>query len=308
MKRGIILLNRHTLRSTLCPLLAAFIWGAAFVAQGVCADNGMEPFTVNAVRAWIGAFTLLLFSLLMRKKLAPPPEQRSRYRRQLLWGGLGCGLALTAAVNLQQAGIAETDPGKAGFITSLYVVLVPVFGLLLRRRVPYTVWIGTGVALLGLYLLCITDTFSLTFGDSLLLLCAVFFAVQILLVDHLPNIHGIHLCCAQLFTVAATSTVLMFVFETPTLSTILSSWLPLAYIGVLSSAVAYTLQIVAQKNANPTVVTLLLSLESVFAVLTGWLLLGDTLSVREIIGCVLMFGAVTLANIPAKGQSPSPEA
>ena len=302
LKRGIILSNRVTFRATLCPLLAAFIWGSAFVAQDIAAQD-LPPFTVNAVRSWIGAFAILLLSFALRKKMSTPAESRNHYYKRLIWGGIGCGILLTAAANLQQAGIGETDPGKAGFITSLYVVLVPILAIFFRRRAPYTVWIGIGIALMGLYLLCITDGFSIAPSDLLILLCAVFFAFQILLVDRLQDVHGIHLSCVQFFTVAILSTILMFAFETPSLPLILKHWAPLLYIGVFSSGIAYTLQIIAQKDANPTVVTLLLSLESVFAVLTGWLLLGDTLSTREICGCILMFSAVTLANLPIKPLS-----
>lgn len=289
------------IRSTLCPLLAALIWGSAFVAQDIAAKD-LGPFTVNAVRSWFGAFALLFISLLLRKKFAVPQEKRSTYKKQLIWGGLGCGLLLTVAANLQQAGIGDTDPGKAGFITSLYVVLVPILGIFLRRRAPYTVWIGIALSLVGLYLLCITDSFTIAPSDLLILLCALFFALQILLVDRLPEINSTHLCCVQLFVVAIASTVLMFVFETPSLALIIKHLFPLIYIGVFSSAIAYTLQIVSQKGSNPTVVSLLLCLESVFALLTGWIILGDTLNPREILGCCLMFAAVTLASIPTKDK------
>ncbi len=289
------------IRSTLCPLLAALIWGSAFVAQDIAAKD-LEPFTVNAVRSWIGAFALLFLSVILRKKLTIPNEKRAVYKKHLLWGGLGCGLLLTAAANLQQAGIGATDPGKAGFITSLYVVLVPILGNFFRRRAPYTVWIGIVLSLVGLYLLCITNSFTIAASDMLILLCALFFALQILLVDRLPEINGMHLCCAQLFVVAIISTVLMFVFEASSLVLILKHWMPLVYIGVFSSTIAYTLQIVSQKGSNPTVVSLLLCLESVFAVLTGWIIQGDTLTPREILGCCLMFAAVTLASIPIKDK------
>ncbi len=288
-------------RGVICPLIAAFIWGSAFVAQDVAAAD-LGPFTVNAVRSWIGAFSLLFVSFLFRKQTVIAVENRKAYRKQLLWGGLGCGVLLTIAANLQQAGIGATDPGKAGFITSLYVVLVPIFGIFLNRRAPYTVWIGVGISLVGLYFLCITKSLTIAFSDLLILLCAVFFAFQILLVDRLPNIVGPHLCCAQLFVVAITSTVLMFVFESPSVALILKHWFPLVYIGVFSSAIAYTLQIVSQKGSNPTVVSLLLCLESVFAVLTGWIIQGDTLTPREIFGCCLMFAAVTLASFPTKDK------
>ena len=287
------------IRSTLCPLLAAFIWGSAFVAQDVAAQD-LGPFTVNAVRSWIGAFTLLFLSFILRKKITVPSEKRAAYKKRLILGGLGCGLLLTAAANLQQAGIGATDPGKAGFITSLYVVLVPILGIFLRRRAPYTVWIGIALSLVGLYLLCITDYSTIAPSDMLILLCALFFALQIMLVDRLPEINGMHLCCAQLFVVAAISTVLMFVFEAPSAALIVKHWFPLVYIGVFSSAIAYTLQIYGQQRLEPAKASLLMSLESVFAVLTGWLLLHETLSFPEMIGCCLMFGAVILSQLPSK--------
>ncbi len=290
------------IRGLLCPLLAAFIWGSAFVAQDVAATD-LGPFTVNAVRSWIGAFALFLASFLLRKKTIIPAENRSAYKKQLLWGGLGCGILLTVAANLQQAGIGETDPGKAGFITSLYVVLVPILGIFVKRRAPLTVWFGVAFSLVGLYFLCLTDSMSIAPSDTLILLCAFFFSLQILLVDRLSLLNGMHLCCAQLFVVAVTSTILMFVFEQPSFELITKHWFPLIYVGVFSSAIAYTLQIVSQKGSNPTVVSLLLCLESVFAVLTGWVIQGDLLSPREILGCCLMFGAVVLASIPRKAKA-----
>ena len=290
-------LMSKNLRASLCALLAAFFWGSTFVAQDLAAKT-VGPFTYTASRSWVGAFLLLILSLLLRKKTAIPTNHRSTYRRDLLLGGLACGAAMTIAANLQQAGIGDTDPGKAGFITSLYVVLVPIFGLFCHRRASIVVWISTAIALVGLYLLCVTETLTIQFSDLLILLCAVFFAVQILLIDRLPHIHGMHLCCVQLFVVAAVSTVLALVFERPTLSQIFDAWGPILYSAVFSSALAYTLQIVAQKDSNPTVITLLLCLESVFAVLCDLVILGNIPSIREAIGCLLMFGAVILANLP----------
>lgn len=285
------------LRASICALLAAFFWGSTFVAQDIAAET-IGPFTYSAGRSWVGAFLLLIVSLLFRKKTLIPDEHKASYRRDLLLGGLACGAAMTIAGNLQQAGIGDTDPGKAGFITSLYVVLVPIFGLFCRRRASLTVWISTAIALVGLYLLCVSEAFTIQSSDLLILLCAVFFAVQILLIDRLPHIHGIHLCCVQLFVVAIVSTVLAVVFERPSMSLILGAWGPILYSAVFSSAIAYTLQIVAQKDSNPTVITLLLCLESVFAVLCDLVVLHNVPTLREGIGCVLMFGAVILANLP----------
>lgn len=288
------------LRASVCALLAAFFWGSTFVAQDLAAQV-IGPFTYTASRSWMGAALLLTLSLILRKKNAIPAAERPRYRRDLLLGGLACGAAMTIAANLQQAGISnDTDAGKAGFITSLYVVLVPIFGLFCRRRTTVSVWISIGISLVGLYMLCVTDTMTIQFGDLLILLCAAFFALQILLIDRLPHIHGIHLCCVQLTVVAAVSTVLALAIERPTPAMILSAFGPILYSAVFSSAIAYTLQIEAQKDSNPTVISLLMCLESVFAVLCDLVILGNAPTLREGIGCVLMFGAVILANIPFK--------
>ncbi len=289
---------KKQLRGIVCPLLAAFIWGSAFVAQSVGADS-VEPFTFCATRSWIGAAMLLLLSFAFRKRIVIPTAHRDTYYRDLLWGGLACGATLAVATILQQVGISDTAAGKAGFITSLYVVLVPIFGLFCRRRASFAVWISTAIALVGLYLLCVTGDFTIQSSDAFIVLCAVFFAVQILLVDRLPHLNGMHLCCAQLTVVAVISTVLAIIFEQPLATLAVANWFPMVYCGVFSSAIAYTLQIVSQKDANPTVVTLLLSTESVFSVLCGFIVLGDTITAREGIGCLLMFGAVILANLPA---------
>ena len=296
------------LRASFCAVLAAFLWGSAFIAQELGAGS-VDSFTFCATRSWIGAAVLLLISFLFRKHFTVPTEQRRTYKRDLLWGGIACGIAMSIASNLQQAGIAAgTSSGKAGFITSLYVVLVPIFGLFCKRRAPWIVWIGTVIAVVGLYLLCIDETLRIQGGDIFVLICAVFFALQILLIDRLPHIHGIHLCCVQLLVVAVTSTVLALLFEHPSPNVILGAFWPILYCGVFSSAFAYTLQIVAQQGSNPTVITLLLCLESVFAVLCAALFvivfpgspLDGTLTTREWLGCGLMFLAVTLANLPVR--------
>lgn len=290
------------LRSIVCPLLAAFIWGSAFLAQDACAGV-LSPFAVNAIRSWIGTAFLLLLSFIIYKR-NPIVGDKKRYFRTLLIGGLLSGTMLAIASNFQQAGLTDTDPGKAGFLTSLYVVLVPVFGLFCKRKAPYTVWISCGIALIGLYFLCITESFTVAPSDLTILLCAVFFTFQILIIDRFsPHLNGIHYCCAQLFFSAVINTVLLCFFGFPTIETTLANWFPLLYLGIMSSGVAYTLQMVSQKNTNPTVVTLLLSLESVFALLSSWVLFGEQLSPREWLGCGLMFLAVTLSNIEFKPKT-----
>lgn len=288
------------MRTLVCPLIAAFIWGSAFVAQGAGAEL-LPPFAFSAIRTWIGALFLFLLSVVLQKKVPLPHRQPPVYRKTLFLGALCSGVALAIATNLQQAAMADTDPGKAGFVTALYVVLVPIFGIFCNRKASLAVWISAVIALVGLYLLCITEQLTIAPSDALILLCAVFFAIQILLIDRFsPTVNGVHFSCVQLAVSATISTVLMVIFERPSVTDILACAFPLLYVGIMSSGIAYTLQVVSQKNSNPTVVTLLLSLESVFAVLTGFVINGDLLSTREIIGCVLMFGAVTLANIPIK--------
>lgn len=286
------------------PILAALIWGTAFVAQSVSTDF-VEPMTFNALRSAIATVVLLVVLWAFRRFGAKPqtaPREKGS-RKDLILGGICCGAALCIASNLQQAGLSDTTAGKAGFITALYIVIVPLLGLFLRKRAPLTVWIGVVLALAGLYFLCITESLSIQQGDLYILACAVVFSVHILLIDHFTQrVDGIALSCAQFLVAAILSGIGMLLFEHPDWQSILQCTWPILYVGVFSSGIAYTLQILAQKGANPTVVTLLLSLESVFSVLAGALILGDRLSGREIIGCVLMFAAVVLAQLPVGGK------
>ena len=208
--------------------------------------------------------------------------------------------AFAAASNFQQAGIgAGTDAGKAGFITALYIVLVPLLGLFLRKKVSLPVWIAVIIAVAALYLLCIKGEFALQTGDLLILLCAFFFAVHILIIDHFTQaVDGMKLSCAQFLVAGILSAIGALIFEHPDWRAIFSVALPILYVGVFSSGVAYTLQILAQKGSNPTVVTILLSMESVFAVISGAIILHQRMTTREYVGCVLMLIAVILAQIP----------
>ena len=295
-------MKHNQVRQVVFPILAAFIWGTAFVAQDMCADV-IDAFTFNAVRSYIAVVVLLIIIFIAGKlkkpEHVPSPAEKKQGRRDLLLGGFCCGTALAVASNFQQAGlVAGTDAGKAGFITALYVVLVPVFGLFFKRKVSLPTWIAVALSVAALYLLCIKGDFSLAPGDLLILVCSVCFAVHILVIDHFTaKVDGIKLSCAQFFVAAVWSTILSLIFSNPDWSAILSCALPILYVGVFSSGVAYTLQILAQKDSNPTVVTILLSLESVFAVIAGAIILKQQMSVREYIGCVIMFAAVILAQI-----------
>lgn len=296
-------MKRSILRQNIFPLLAAVIWGTAFVAQSVCTDY-VPPFAFNAIRSLI-AFVLLIgvsriFDAAARRA-GRSPEKTDR--RALILGGICTGTFLAIASNLQQAGLADTGAGKAGFITALYVVLVPVLGVFLKRRAGVQTWVSVVIAVVGLYLLCIPggERFSLQTSDVYLLLCALFFACQIMSIDHFAaKVDGIKLSCAQFLVAGVISTALSLLFETVSIANVLHCIWPILYVAVFSSCVAYTLQILAQRDSDPTVVTLLLSLESVFSVLAGAVLLHDRLSRREYLGCVLMFAAVVLAQIPLK--------
>ena len=290
-------------------LLAAFIWGSAFVAQSVGMDY-VEPFTFNCVRSIVGGLVLIPCIYLLGKLKSP--EERTRAvqmdRKTLLAGGVSCGVILCLASNAQQIGIQYTSVGKAGFITALYIVIVPILGIFLKRRCGWKVWVSVLIALIGFYLLCMVGGFSLERGEVWLLMCAVLFSFHILIIDHFsPMVDGVKMSCIQFFTSGLLSGIAMLVTENPDIANILAAWVPILYAGVLSSGVAYTLQIVGQKNYNPTVATLLLSLESVFSVLTGWVVLHQKLSVRELCGCVLIFIAVILAQLPEREKKGSVE-
>ena len=292
------------MRGNLLLILTAFIWGVAFVAQK---EGGAEMggLTFNGVRFLLGGLMLLcLLPLTDRLGLSYRPDTADS--RKALWlGGILCGIALWAASNVQQLGLLTTTAGKGGFITALYIVLVPIFGLFVGRRTNLFTWLGVVLAAVGLYFLCMQGESGIGGGDLLVLACAPIFAIQILLVDRFaPRTDGIRLACIEFFVVGILNIPLMFGFETPSLSAMLSGWVSLLYAGLLSSGVAYTLQVVAQRDTHPTTASLLMSFESVFAVLAGLLLLeGEVMTSWEITGCVLMFAAVILAQLPTPKAS-----
>ncbi len=300
-------MNRASFFHNACAILTAMIWGFAFVTQSMGAMY-VGPFTVNAVRSVIAVVFLAFLVLFLRKRRgetwAMSLEKNPHYLRDLLMGGVCCGAALTIATNLQQKGIETTTSGKAGFLTAMYIVIVPLFGLAMKKRVSRSVWLGVAVAVAGLYFLCIQQDFTVATGDFYILLCAVFFAIQILLVDHfVVNVDSVELSMIQFLTVAVISTVFMLTMEKPEMTAIRAAIWPLLYLGVFSSGIAYTLQIVAQKGSNPAVISILMSMESVFAVIGGALFLKDQLSGREYFGCLLMMAAVVLAQLPDKKTS-----
>ena len=276
-------------------LLAACIWGFAFVAQSVAMDH-VGAFTFIASRNFIGSAVLLPVIAVTQKGQMLPKERKTR--KTLLLGGLFCGLALCTASVLQQIGIAKTTVGKAGFITAMYVVLVPVCGLFLKKKVPPVVWGSVLMAVAGLYFLCMNETFTVAPGDIYVGLCALVFTVHILTIDHFsPHVDGVQLSCLQFFVVGVVSIVPALLLENISWRGLLAAAVPILYAGVLSSGVAYTLQIVGQKFTTPTMASLIMSLESVFAVLGGALLLQQWPTPREAFGCVLMFAAIIVSQI-----------
>ncbi len=298
--------NKIQLRNSLLLLLTATIWGVAFVAQSV----GMEyvgPFTFNMVRSIIGGIALIPCIFLLDKTASTKKEERTmeekqQSRKTLIIGGILCGILLAFAVNFQQIGIQYTTVGRAGFITACYIIIVPLIGMtFFNKKCGSMIWIAVVLALAGLYLLCITEAFEIGQGDFLILICSFLFSLHILVIDHYsPLVDGVKMSCIQFFVCGVISAIPAFLTEQIKLSNIGQAWGSLLYAGALSCGVAYTLQIVGQKNMNPTVASLILSLESCIAVLAGWLILGERLTTREFIGCVLMFIAIILAQLPEK--------
>lgn len=285
-------------------LLTATIWGVAFVAQSV----GMEyvgPFTFSAVRCIIGGIVLLPFIALLGRKQKVTKEEAPKNRKTLWLGGIFCGIILFLATNLQQIGIQYTSVGKAGFITACYIVIVPILSIFIKKKTGPFIWMSVLMAVFGLYLLCINGNFSIGKGDVLILICSFMYAIHILTIDYYsPKVEGIKMACIQFFVCGILSAILMFTLETPKIASILLAWSPILYAGVLSCGVAYTLQIIGQKGMNPTVASLIFSTEASISVLAGWIILGQQLTSKELIGCLIMFVAILLAQLPQKEKSP----
>ena len=308
----------HKLRNTFFLFLTAMIWGAAFVAQSVSMDY-IGPFTFICLRSVIGGLFLIPVIIVLdgiRKKsqnesanvvssenilhIETEEKQRLSWKnKQLIEGGIVCGIFLFFANCFQQTGIQYTTVGKAGFITTFYIIIVPLIGLFFKKYCGILTWIGVIIALAGLYFLCITQKLTIQRGDALILCCSVLYAGQILAIDHYnPFVDGVKMSCIQFLTGGILGAVFMLLFENPSVAMILSAAGPILYTGIMSTGVGYTLQIVGQKGLNPTVAALILSLESVFSALSGYVFLHQVLTTRELIGCVLMFIAIVLAQLP----------
>lgn len=291
---------KQQIKSSLILLLTATIWGVAFVAQSV----GMEyigPFTFNAIRCVLGGLVLIPVILVLKKKKETGAENQEKEDKKTLWaGGIACGVILCIASNLQQFGIMEASVGKSGFFTALYIVMIPVIGIFIGKRPGIKLWFCVALAVVGMYLLCMKDgSFTIERADIMLLLCALAFSFHILVVDYFsPKVDGVKMSCIQFFVCGVLSAVGMLFTETPDISNIQAAWLPLLYAGLLSCGVGYTLQIVGQKGITPVIASLIMSLESVISALAGWVILGQVLSPKEILGCVLMFVAIIITQIP----------
>ena len=303
-------------------MLTSFIWGSAFVAQ----SSGMDyvgPYTYNLARNVLAFLFLIPVIYVIGKKKGMTDnadsgtgidETASRGAnwksillpdRTTLVGGIYCGLVMAVASSLQQIGITMTTAGKAGFITALYIILVPLMGVFIGKKIPRIIWFCVVLAMAGFYLLCVKEGFSISKGDILVLFCSVGFSVHIMTIDHFTSkgVDGVKMACIQFAVAAIVMTPVMFLLENPSVSGLLSAWMTIAYAGILSSGVGFTLQIVAQKDTDPTTATLIMSLESVFAAVSGCLFLNEVLLPKEILGCILVFVAVILAQVPLPVKS-----
>lgn len=308
---GVITTKKGQLKGGIFLILAAVIWGLSFVAQ----SEGLEvigTLTFNGIRMIMGGTVLLPVIAIMsgvqkskNKKLGSAeqktPEEKKKDRKSLIVGGLVCGTVLCVSSNLQQAAFAYTTVGKVGFITALYMLLVPIISFVFfKKRVSLPVWIGVGLGVVGLYLLCAGGKATFGKGELLALACSVGFAIHILVIDKYSAIvDGVKLSCAQFFVSGIISVILMFIFEKPSIHAIMSAAPYLLYTGILSCGVAFTFQTLGQRDSDPTVASLLLCLESVFAVIFAWVLIDQKMSVRELSGCIIMFVAIVLAQLPA---------
>ncbi len=302
-------MRNKQLSHSLLLLLTALIWGIAFVAQSEGGD-AIGALSFNGIRMLIGSLALLpVICFLDKKNLSPKRPSDSVSRKRLWKSGVFCAIAMTIASNVQQFGInLGTSSGKAGFLTATYIIIVPILSLFLKKKCPWNVWLSVFITLAGLYLLCIRESFSLQLSDGLVLLCALSFSVHILIIDHYTSIvDGVRLSCIQFFISGLITTLFALIFEIKPWNNeafnaftnaflTLDAWIWLLYAAIMSCGVAYTLQIIGQEGVNSTIASLLMSLESVFAVLAGWVILGEMLSPKEILGCILIFVAIILAQ------------
>ncbi len=297
-------------RNSLILALTSFIWGISFVAQSEGGD-ALGPYTFNCIRSFIGAIFLVNIILATDAAGLTKKPTTKKEKKILLKGGISCGVILCIATNLQQMGIyLGTPAGKAGFLTACYILLVPILGIFFKKKCGANVWIGVFIALIGLYMLCIDGKFYIQLSDMLVMVCAVCFSMHIMVIDHYsPLVAGLRMSCIQFFVTGVLTAFPMIFVDIRGVDTLTNwllnfkdtgAWISLLYAGILSCGVAYTLQIIGQKGVNPTVASLIMSLESVFSVLAGWIILKEKMNTKELLGCLLIFIAVCLAQLPNK--------
>ncbi|SFU35257.1 Permease of the drug/metabolite transporter (DMT) superfamily [Clostridium sp. DSM 8431] len=288
------------IKGNIMLIITALIWGNGFVAQSV-GMNYIGPYTFLCVRGIIGGIFLIPCIFILNKFNLIDDSKVKGNKKELIIGGILCGVVVCIANIFQQLGLLYTSVGKSGFITALYIIIVPLLGVFIKKKVQKKIWLCAFIALIGLYLLSINGEMAINKGDILSLICAFFFSIQIMLVDHYtPLVNGVKLSCIQFLVSGIISAIPMFIFEKPSVSGILAAYIPLLYAGIISFGVAYTFQIIGQKYTDAASASLLMSLESVFAVLGGWMILGQTLSFKEIMGAAIMFLAIILAQAPLK--------
>lgn len=307
-------MKSQKLKGNLILLLTSFIWGTSFIAQSKGVED-ISPFAFTGIRSVLGGVVLLPVIAILHFYNKKHGMTAASKTKTLLIGGIVCGVLLCLASTLQTAGMIYTSPGKSGFITALYMVIIPIIGLFTNKKPDPLLWLSVVIATLGLYLMCIDSTLTINKGDVLTFICAFIFSGHILAIDYFsPRVDSVKLACLQFFVCGIINIICMFIFEQPKLAPILGCWASIGYSGIMSCGVAYTLQIIGQKYTDPASASILMSLESVFATLAtvvlvacGWQLTGGVLSMREIIGCVLMFAAIILVQLPElrKGTSVS---
>ncbi|MBE7027884.1 MAG: DMT family transporter [Ruminococcaceae bacterium] len=303
-------MKNQKLKGNMILLLTALVWGFSFISQSKGVEQ-ISPLAFNGIRSLLGGLVLLpvIFLLDRGKKRKGIPIYK--YDKTLLKAGIICGTLLCIASSLQTAGMVYTSPGKSAFITALYMVIIPIISLFTGKKPRLVIFVSVLIAVFGLYLMCIDESFSINKGDVLTFLCSFAFACHILVIDHYcPKVDGVKLACSQFFVCGIINLILMFFTDIPEIPKILNCWVSIGYSGIMSCGVAYTLQIVGQKYTDPTSASIIMSLESVFATLStvilialGYSLTGGALDAREISGCVLMFAAIILVQLPEKQKT-----
>jgi len=294
-------MNIHkNLKGNLILMITAIIWGVSFVSQSVGMDF-IGPCTFNGIRTLLGAVVLIPFILFSDKK-NNFRKMTEKEKHDLILGGITCGVLLCIASTIQTLGIKYTTTAKSGFITAMYIIFVPFTGFFMKKKVGIVTYAGALIALAGLYMLCMSgESLNINIGDILTLVCAIFFTFHILAVDYFSaRVNGVKLACLQFFVSGIINIILMLILEKPDFTIVKSCWMPILYSGIMSCGMGYTLQIIGQKYTDPTPAAIIMSMEAVFAALAGFVLLNESLEPIQILGCIVMFAAILIVQIPPK--------